>query len=110
MTRFEGVFVWTGGVLFVLSLAACAYSYGVIWGSSVTGAGTVRAVVLDALLFAIFAMHHSLFAREAIKHQLVRIVPPRVLRSFYVWTASVLLLIVLAWWQPVPGDLYRVAG
>jgi protein-S-isoprenylcysteine O-methyltransferase Ste14 len=32
------------------------------------------------------------------------------LRSFYVWTASVLLLVVLAGWQPVPGDLYAVAG
>lgn len=110
MTRLERVFVWTGGGLFVLSLAACAYSYGVIWGSTVTGAGAVRAVMFDALLFAIFAMHHSLFARDAIKHRVVRVVPPRVLRSFYVWTASVLLLVVLAWWRPVPGDLYTVAG
>ena len=68
MTRFERLFVWTGGVLFVLSLAACAYSYGVIWGSTVTGAGAVSAVVFDAVLFAIFALHHSLFARDAIKH------------------------------------------
>ena len=75
-----------------------------------TGAGAVSAVVFDAVLFAIFALHHSLFARDAIKHRLVRTVPARVLRSFYVWTASVLLLVVLALWQPVPGDLYTVAG
>jgi protein-S-isoprenylcysteine O-methyltransferase Ste14 len=110
MTRFERSFVWTGGGLFVLSLAACAYSYGVIWGSTVAGTGAMRAIVFNALLFAIFAGHHSLFAREFIKHRLVRIVPPPLLRSFYVWTASVLLLVVLALWQPVPGELYGVAG
>jgi methanethiol S-methyltransferase len=110
MTRFERVFVWTGGVMFVLSLSVCAYSYGVTWGSTVTGAGAARAVVLDLVLFAVFALHHSVFAREPIKQRVARLIPFRVVRAFYVWTASVLLLVMLALWQPIPGDLYAVAG
>ena len=32
------------------------------------------------------------------------------IRSFYVWIASALLLVVVVLWQPVGGDLYAVAG
>ena len=61
-------------------------------------------VAIDAALFAVFALHHSLFARESIKRRVARVLPDRLLRSFYVWTASLLLLIVLALWQT------RIAG
>ena len=68
------------------------------------------AAAIDAVLFAVFALHHSLFARESIKRTVARVVPERLLRSFYVWTASALLLGVLALWQPVGGDVYHVTG
>ena len=112
MTRFERLFVWGGGAVFVLSLAACAYAYVFVWASpsersSWTPAGAVAA---DAALFAVFALHHSLFAREAIKRRVALAVPDRLLRSFYVWTASLLLFVVLALWQPVAGRIYSVTG
>jgi protein-S-isoprenylcysteine O-methyltransferase Ste14 len=110
MTRLERVFVWTGGVLFVLSLMACAYVYFVAWAMPAEGGARARAVALDAVLLAIFASHHSVFAREAVKSHMARVLPERLLRSFYVWTASLLLLLVLALWQPVAGEAYRVTG
>ncbi len=112
MTRFERLFVWGGGVMFVLSLAACAYVFAVVWTSpaAVAGGRPVSAVTINAVLFAVFALHHSLFARESIKTRIARVVPDRLLRSFYVWTASVLLLGVLALWQRVGGDVYHVMG
>ena len=113
MTRFERLFVWAGGAMFVTSLAACAYFYLVIWASPAAAAGgwtAVTAAAVDAVLFAVFALHHSLFARESMKSRIARVVPERLLRSFYVWTASALLLGVLALWQPVAGDLYHVNG
>jgi methanethiol S-methyltransferase len=111
----ERVFVWSGGVLFVLSLAACAYSYLAAWSAPVTrGAahpfGAAGAVVADAALFAVFAAHHSLFARDPMKQRLARVVADRLLRSVYVWAASLLLLAVLVLWQRVDGDVYRVDG
>jgi protein-S-isoprenylcysteine O-methyltransferase Ste14 len=105
----ERLFVWTGGALFVVSLGAGAYAYLILWAVPAPGGGTV-AVAADAGLFTLFALHHSLFARASIKALMARALPERLLRSVYVWTASLLLLIVLALWQPIGGELYRVSG
>lgn len=114
MTKFERLFVWSGGALFVASLVTCAYKYLFVWASPPTTSGNLggswRHIAIDAALFAVFALHHSLFARDSIKARLARAVPDRLLRSVYVWTASLLLLVVLALWQPVAGHLYDVTG
>jgi protein-S-isoprenylcysteine O-methyltransferase Ste14 len=113
MTKFERLFVWSGGTLFVLSLVACAYKYLFVWASPQTGTGRwspAGAAAIDAVLFGVFALHHSLFARDAVKRQVARAVPDRLLRSVYVWIASLLLIIVLALWQPVAGGFYAVTG
>jgi protein-S-isoprenylcysteine O-methyltransferase Ste14 len=116
MTRFESLFVWTGGALFVFSLAACVFWYSVLWsGPEMRSVEPIarssgRAIAIDAGLFAIFALHHSLFARESIKRRMARLVRDRLRRSVYVWTASLLLLCVLALWQPIAGDVYHVTG
>ena len=116
MTKFERLFVWSGGALFVLSLLACAYKYVFAWASLPTTSGRSSsgspgwAVAIDATLFAVFALHHSLFARDSIKRRVARLVPDRLLRSVYVWIASLLLLVVLALWQPIAGHPYTVTG
>ena len=110
MNKCERLFVWLGGALFVASLAVCA------WRLSLRGPGRFRhparlvQLPADALLFGVFAAHHSLFAREDVKAGLASLVPERLLRSVYVWTASVLLLIVCTLWQPVGGNVYHVTG
>jgi methanethiol S-methyltransferase len=101
-------FVWMGGVLFVGALAFCGYSYGVTWSRVLPLNGS--AVGVDALLFSVFALHHSLFARDGVKRRLSRVVPEPMLRSVYVWLASTLLIAVCLAWQPVGGDLYRHTG
>ena len=111
MTKFERLFVWTGGAMFVTSLAGCAYFYLVIWASpAAAGRSPMMAAAIDTALFAVFALHHSFFARESVKTTIARVVPERLLRSFYVWIASVLLLAVLALWQRVAGTVYDVTG
>src|SRR6185295_1905998 len=69
----------------------------------------MTAAARDVLLFGVFALHHSLFARPRVKAQVARVVPDRLLRSVYVWTASLLLLIVLALWRPIGGQVYDVS-
>src|SRR2546422_3021080 len=108
MTRFERLFVWVGGALFVASLAVCAYQYLFVWGSP--DEVHIDAVAINALLFGLFAMHHSVFARKQVKARVARLVPERLLRSVYVWTASALLLLVCALWRPVGGEIYHVTG
>ena len=36
--------------------------------------------------------------------------PKRMLRSVYVWTASILLIVMLVLWQPIGADLYNAIG
>jgi len=102
--------VWTGGGLFAVSLLVCAYSYLVTWGMPDRVGGGMLAGAGNVALFAVFALHHSLFARPWMKAHVARVIPDRLLRSVYVWTASVLLLIVLALWQPVGSEVYHVTG
>jgi protein-S-isoprenylcysteine O-methyltransferase Ste14 len=110
MNKWERWFVWLGGALFVASLAVCAWRFLLSWSNASAVQPRWRVVLADALLFGVFAAHHSLFAREEVKATLASIVPERLLRSVYVWTASVLLLIVCALWQPVGGTVYQATG
>ena len=90
------------------ALAFCGYSYGVTW--SHPGAFDATAAAVDALLFSVFALHHSLFARESAKRWLSRVVPEPMLRSVYVWLASLLLIGVCVAWQPIGGEMARYTG
>jgi len=108
MTRLDRAFVWTGGGLFVAALAGCAWWYLVKLGRVRPGAGWPP-VAWDAALVTIFALHHSLFARDSIKQRLGAI-PARLLRSVYVWIASLLLILVCAVWQPIGTEFYDAAG
>src|SRR4051794_11874907 len=96
------VFVWLGGALFAASLAICAWTYAGIMGRPGTSGGW-PAVAADAALVTIFALHHSVFARETVKNAVARVVPAAVLRSVYVWIASTLLILVCWLWRPVGG-------
>jgi protein-S-isoprenylcysteine O-methyltransferase Ste14 len=112
MTDRETLFRWCGGALFVASLGWTAWAYAVDWGRGgpfLPGRG-LRAAAADALLVSVFAAHHSLFARDRVKTALAPIVPDRLLRSTYVWAASLLLAAVVFWWRPVGGVLYDAAG
>jgi len=102
---------WLGGGAFVASLGYFLYTYAVTLGRPGAADGiTVTAVLVDTLLFAAFAAHHSLFARPWVKRQVVRFVPRALERSFYVWVASLLLVLVCAAWLPLPGTVYARSG
>jgi hypothetical protein len=109
MIRLERLFVWIGGAWFVASLALTASWYATSLGRVKPFAGW-RPLAYDAILFSVFALHHSALARRAIQAAVLRIVPDRMLRSVYVWTASLLLILVCLLWRPIGGDLFHAAG
>jgi protein-S-isoprenylcysteine O-methyltransferase Ste14 len=109
VAKFERLFVWAGGALFVASLVFCAYSYLVRWSAASAGGGW-PAYVVNSVLLSVFALHHSLFARDRVKRWLARRLPEPLLRSVYVWTAALLLIVACAFWQPISSDLYQVHG
>ena len=108
MTRFDRAFVWAGGAIFFSALIVCAGWYLFVLGDAAARAGW-QPLAFDAALFSIFALHHSVFAREPVKQRLAAI-PPHLRRSVYVWIASLLLMLVCLAWQPIGGDLYHAAG
>jgi protein-S-isoprenylcysteine O-methyltransferase Ste14 len=99
-----------GGLAFVASLLYFAATYLSGFDSPPRDAPAWRPIVVDTLLFSLFAIHHSLFARAGVKAWIRRMVPPALERSVYVWIASVLFAAVCALWRPVPGLLWDVQG
>jgi hypothetical protein len=112
-TRSSPAFVLVAGggaVAFAGSLTFFLYAYLVRFGDVAAGTGIRRPVATDIVLFSVFALHHSLFARTALKRWVQRIAPAELERSFYTWIASALFAAVCWWWMPVPGDLYTLNG
>jgi protein-S-isoprenylcysteine O-methyltransferase Ste14 len=102
------LFAWAGGGLFVVALARTAWLYAFELGR-VAAFGGAAPILIDLMLFTVFALHHSLFARDAIKRAVGRAVPEGAIRSVYVWIASALLIAVCEFWRPVGATLYRAA-
>ncbi len=97
-----------GALLFAGSLGYFAWQYAAGFDARVPEGGAYGSIVVNVLLFSVFAMHHSVFARSGVKHQIIRVAGSALERSTYVWIASLLFVAVCAWWQPVPGIAWRV--
>ncbi|AEV85056.1 Nurim [Actinoplanes sp. SE50] len=61
------------------------------------------ALTVDALLLLAFAVQHTIMARPRFKRHL----PAAVERSTFVLAASLVLVALFAWWEPVPAVVWR---
>ena len=103
------LFAWMGAGLFVLSLSYFIYSYWAVFGRHTDGPLGAGVVVWNVVLFSVFALHHTVFARERIRRALAQALGP-LERSFYVWVASLLFIAVCKLWLPLPGIVWDVDG
>jgi protein-S-isoprenylcysteine O-methyltransferase Ste14 len=71
---------------------------------------TGPAVVVDLALLLLFAVQHSVMARQQVKSWLRRRVPERLERTTYVLATNVCLALVVAFWQPFGGGVWHVEG
>jgi protein-S-isoprenylcysteine O-methyltransferase Ste14 len=94
------------------ALAYLAFLLSVVWaflflaGHGIDGPATRSVPVslaIDGALLLVFALHHSVMARAGLK----RFLPAPAERSTFVLVASLLLMAVRQWWQPVPASVWH---
>ena len=69
-----------------------------------------ESMIVDVLLLGLFAVQHSVMARQGFKRWWTRFVPTAIERSTYVLLASSVLLFLFWQWRPIPAPIWTVHG
>jgi len=72
--------------------------------------GVGGAVIIDLALIALFGIQHSVMARPGFKKAWTKIVPPVAERSVYVLLASIALMVMFAFWQPIDAVVWNAVS
>jgi protein-S-isoprenylcysteine O-methyltransferase Ste14 len=113
MTRIASI--WFGLIAYAIFLGTFLYMIGFVSGAVVpksidTGPAvpTIQAVVVNLLLLSFFALQHSVMARRPFKQWWTRFIPNEIERSVYVLLASLILLLLVWQWRPIPAIIWSV--
>jgi methanethiol S-methyltransferase len=109
MTLLYGVFCYV--VFFATFLYAIGFIGNIFVPKSIDSgrSGTLsEAVIVDLSLLALFAIQHSLMARQWFKRAWTVVIPQAAERSTYVLFSSICLLLLFWLWRPIGLTIWRV--
>jgi protein-S-isoprenylcysteine O-methyltransferase Ste14 len=101
-------------IFFVTFLYLIAFVGDLPWVSKTVDRGMTSGIpvapAIDLALVALFGVQHSVMARRGFKAAWTRFVPPPIERSVYVLAASVVLILLFMFWQPIGATVWSVNG
>lgn len=114
MTR--ALFLLIAAIIYCIFFATFLYLIGFVAGLPMLPTSVEHgleappavAVPLDVALIALFGLQHSVMARPGFKAMWTQIVPKPLERSIYVLAASMMLILLFAFWRPIDGMLWQV--
>ncbi|PWN08138.1 methanethiol S-methyltransferase [Rhodohalobacter mucosus] len=72
------------------------------------GAAALTAVLINLGLIGLFGVQHTVMARKSFKDRWTQIIPNPIERSTYVLFSSLAVIILMLFWQPLPGVIWDV--
>ena len=69
-----------------------------------------QAIAINLLLMTILGLQHSVMARQGFKRWWTTLVPTSVERSAYLFTASLVVLVLMWQWRPMPEVVWQVTS
>ena len=116
MIQFRKIIFFLYGILvYIITLGTLAYMIGFMGNflvpNTIDGAqkvGTFQAIIINSVLLLIFAIQHSVMARQSFKKAWTRIIPKPIERSTYVLMSCVALLLLFFFWEPIDGMVWNV--
>jgi protein-S-isoprenylcysteine O-methyltransferase Ste14 len=106
-----------GALAYLLALGALLYAIGFVSGLVVPktiDAGAVRPMVetlaVNLVLLSIFALQHSVMARQSFKQWWTKVVPAPIERSTYGLFSALALFLLIWQWRPMPEVVWQVGN